>query len=68
MAYGCFNREPYLPQQVLEDHHGRVVAVMPHVMRKDCAYTETILGQEDKKCLGCRWRKTPLNTCPEFVK
>ena len=55
--YGCKDRAPYKPAQLLHDHHGRLVASIPHVMTKDCVYTTSALGQADKRCDGCKWRK-----------
>lgn len=54
--YGCYNRLPFVDRTTLRDHHGRVTATWPAVMAKDCRYTHTTLGQQDKKCQGCKWR------------
>jgi len=54
--YGCYDRLPFVDRTTLRDHHGRVTATWPAVMAKDCRYTHTTLGQQDKKCQGCKWR------------
>ena len=62
--YGCHNRAPYAdrvllgPELLMEC--GEVIEInrsYPHVMTKDCVYTTSALGQADKKCHGCKWRK-----------
>lgn len=64
MSYGCHNRAPYtrsLPAQEgwYMDGYTRTprMAAMPFRMSTDCNYTTTELGQADKGCDGCTWRK-----------
>jgi hypothetical protein len=68
---GCHNRKPFkrmvsLPATyvlpiVAEGiaHHAVCEAVQqwPFIFRSDCVYTETELGQKDKGCTGCKWKK-----------
>ena len=54
--YACHNRLPFVDRTTLRDHHGRVMATWPAVMAKDCRYSLSDLGQQDKKCDGCKWR------------
>lgn len=62
--YGCHNRAAYaatLPAQSgwYMDGYTRTprMVAMPFRMSTDCNYTTTDLGQADKGCLGCSWRK-----------
>lgn len=65
MTYGCYNRSEYRTVQPMQDgwymdgvtRTPRLVAV-PHRMAKDCQYTHTTLGQNDARCVGCKWRVT----------
>mgnify|MGYP003467843815 FL=1 len=54
--YACHDRLPFVDRTTLRDHHGRVMATWPAVMAKDCRYSLSDLGQQDKKCDGCKWR------------
>jgi hypothetical protein len=68
---GCHNRKPFkrmvsLPATYVIGieaegitHHAICEAeqAWPFIFRSDCAYTETELGQKDKGCTGCKWRK-----------
>ena len=54
---GCFDRAPYKQLITLRDHHDRDVSCWPFVMAQDCQYTKSELGQADKRCTGCKWRK-----------
>lgn len=64
MTYACHNRAPYA--RVLPAQSGwyldgttrtpRMVA-MPFRMSEECNFTTTELGQADKGCAGCKWRK-----------
>ena len=67
MSNGCHNRIP-LPNLVplpttytisIQGHHVvcEAVEMVPFVFKKPCQYTLTELGQTDKGCIGCTWRK-----------
>lgn len=65
MTYGCKDRAPYpsaVPAQSgwYMDGYTRTprMEAMPFRMATDCQYTETTLGQADKGCDGCTWRKS----------
>ena len=65
--YGCFNRAPYprlipLPAVYNIEVEGHSVVCDAHQLvanpfTRTCVYTTSELGQQDKKCLGCNWRK-----------
>ena len=38
----------------------RMVTIL-YAMTKDCNYTTTALGQADKACEGCKWKKEPTH-------
>lgn len=71
MTYGCKDRKPFkrlvsLPATYTlvvasegVGHHVICEAVQewPFIFRADCVYTESELGQQDKGCEGCKWRK-----------
>lgn len=67
---GCHNRMPFANHIWMQDGTMEIALhpdlpitavpvfqYVPHRMRKDCSYTETELGQADKGCVGCSWRK-----------
>ncbi len=58
---GCHNREPFKDGQVLHgisSTTGQPVRVfIANRMNPNCQYTKTELGQADKGCTGCKWRK-----------
>lgn len=63
MSNGCFNRAPFAQRIRMQDGWAEsetsrrpVMIEVPFVMAKDCRYTHTDLGQQDEKCLGCKWR------------
>ena len=62
---GCHNRAPFKASTELRDHHGRLVTSWPFRMASDCQYTLSDLGQADKACHGCRWRREPMAECTE---
>lgn len=69
---GCHNRAPFKPEMHVQDgwlhrvvqagdqlaleRTARMVDV-PFRMAADCRYTHSDLGQADKGCNGCRWKK-----------
>lgn len=61
---GCHNRPHYKTAQALQDgwwsdgetRTAKLVSV-PHRMAKDCQYTHTVLGKDDKGCEGCKWKQ-----------
>lgn len=62
MTYGCYDRAPFAPEQVL---HGidsktgqQIVTRVPFRNSPDCNYTHTDLGQADPGCVGCKHRVT----------
>ena len=65
MSYGCKDRKPYLSSIPVADGHymdgytrtPRMVT-MPFRMEPGCQYTHSDLGAADKRCTGCKWRKT----------
>lgn len=60
MSYGCFDREPFKPMQLLYGHSSQtgepITTVVPFRMALNCQYT-----LEDKYadtgCVGCKHRK-----------
>lgn len=60
-GYGCHNRAPYKPSHLMfgidRDSGGVIGVEVPFRMAHDCQYTLTALGQQDKRCLNCSWRK-----------
>ncbi len=62
---GCHNRAPFKASTELRDHHGRLVTSWPFRMASDCQYTLSDLGQADKACHGCCWRREPMAECTE---
>ena len=64
MQHGCHNRPSYKPATVVQDGYwldgetrtAKLVSV-PFRMAKDCQYTTTVLGQKDKHCEGCKWKR-----------
>ena len=66
---GCHNRRPFqqwvdvqagwLNQELSLDYKTRVpnMDAVPFRMATDCQYTLTELGQQDKGCEGCKWRR-----------
>lgn len=62
---GCHNRAPFKASTELRDHHGRLVTSWPFRMASDCQYTLSDLGQADKACHGCCWRREPMVECTE---
>lgn len=61
--YGCHNRKPFVDSIEQQDGwvergdtRNAVLVETPHRMAKDCQYTHTKLGQDDKRCAGCLWR------------
>jgi hypothetical protein len=66
-SYGCHNREPFPALIPFPAHqpigfegyivNSEAVQFVKNVFRKDCQYTLTDLGQADKGCTGCKWRK-----------
>ena len=62
---GCHNRAPFKVSTELRDHHGRLVTSWPFRMASDCQYTLSELGQADKACHGCCWRREPMAECTE---
>lgn len=62
---GCHNRAPFKASTELRDHYGRLVTSWPFRMASDCQYTLSDLGQADKACHGCCWRREPMAECTE---
>jgi hypothetical protein len=62
MSHGCFNRAPFVEGTEVQDGYyasgPRRKVIVPFRMSPTCNYTETTLGQADKRCTGCTWRKT----------
>lgn len=60
--YGCHDREPFKPAQVLHGHDsqtGRPIRVLvPFRNSPDCNFTFTELGRVDPKCDGCKHKST----------
>lgn len=66
---GCHNRRPFqpwvkvqagwqkMPISVSDSTRIPVLDAVPFRMAYDCQYTLTELGQRDKGCEGCKWRK-----------
>jgi len=56
-TYGCHNREPYKPEQVLHGTNSltgeAIVTVVPFRNSPTCNYKLTDLGKADPKCDGC---------------
>ena len=50
---GCFNRLPFVAEYRLTG--GGMQANFS--AGKPCEYTKSALGQADKGCAGCRWKK-----------
>jgi hypothetical protein len=65
--YGCHNRASFpalLPLPAVQPIgfegyvvNSEAVQYVKNVFSKDCQYTSTALGQADKKCIDCTWRK-----------
>ena len=60
MSYGCYNRDPYLPEQVL---HGMdsltgfyIKTVIPNRLSPDCQY-QKFDQYNDPKCVGCKHKE-----------
>ena len=66
---GCYNRRPFRdtgevqagwkeqPLSLTDRTRIPVIDTVPFRMAYDCQYTLTELGQQDKGCEGCKWRK-----------
>lgn len=62
MSYGCKNRAPFVEGTEVQDGFyasgPRRKVIVPFRMATDCQYSETELGQADKRCAGCKWKKS----------
>lgn len=66
MTYGCKNRDNFeklipLPAVYNIDYEGHAVVcdahqLIPNVFKRDCQYTLSRLGQQDRGCVGCKHR------------
>lgn len=64
MTHGCHDRPAYKTATVVQDGYwldgetrtAKLVSV-PFRTAKDCQYTLSELGQKDKGCEGCKWKK-----------
>lgn len=68
---GCHDRAPFKAEMHVQDGwsasayentraittRSQVVKPVPFRMAADCRYTHSDLGQADKGCTGCRWKK-----------
>lgn len=63
MKYGCFDRAPYKPEQVLHGHNSQtgeaIVTTVPFRNKQSCQYRFTELGRADEKCEGCQRKNDP---------
>ena len=60
MSYGCHNtpreHKPVMVQDGYTPEGTRKMVEQKFRFTHDCQYTHTILGQNDKNCLGCKWK------------
>ena len=60
MSHGCFNRPPFEQSIKVADgwesSWARRMVDMEFRMDPNCVYSSSRLGQEDKGCIGCKWR------------
>jgi hypothetical protein len=61
MSYGCYNRAPFKPEQVLHGRDSqdgtRIIVKVPFRNSLTCNYTHTELGRCDPGCEGCKHKE-----------
>ena len=70
--YGCFSRAPLRSGDPVQDGWfiDGVTKVpklvgLPFRMKRDCQYTlDPLVGSQDQRCTGCRW-KSEINSTKE---
>ena len=72
MAYGCYNREPFKSEVVVQDGWHQpsgdrastkapALVKVPFRMSTECQYSQDPMGhgQKDPGCVGCKYQKEP---------
>jgi hypothetical protein len=61
MTYQCHNRAPFA--ETVQVQNGwtidgrRQLVSAAYTMNRDCEYSRSDLGQSDKGCIGCKWKR-----------